>query len=134
MDEKLELKDDAIWLNEDMKKELQYVYDHYRHVCNQNEYLKKENERLKSESYKDEELSRMKKKYDKMCEDYLRGFPISDEEDKKINEWIDEIEKDGIRVGAIGGRLTYHFIVTSIGEIGTVEDIIKKKKLTFRNI
>ena len=123
MDEKLELKDDSIWLNEDMKKELQYVYDHYRHVCNQNEYLKKENERLKSESYKDEELSRMKKKYDKMCEDYLRGFPISD-----------EIEKDGIRVGAIGGRLTYHFIVTSIGEIGTVEDMVTGKKLTFRNI
>lgn len=134
MDEKLELKDDIIWLNEDIKTALQQVYDHYRYVCNQNEYLKKENERLKSESYKDEELAKMKKDYEEMKSDYYRGFPISEGEDKKIKKWIDEIEKDGIRAGAIGGRLTYHFIVTSIGEIGTVEDMVTGKKLTFRNI
>ena len=42
MDEKLELKDGNIWIMEDIKKTLQQVYDHYRSVCNRNDYLKKE--------------------------------------------------------------------------------------------
>ena len=60
MDEKLELKDGSIWIMEDIKKTLQQVYDHYRNVCNQNDYLRKEIEKVKSEKYADEELSKMK--------------------------------------------------------------------------
>ena len=58
MDDKLELKDGTIWIMEDIKKTLQQVYDHYRDVCNQNDYLRKEIEEVKSEKYADEELSR----------------------------------------------------------------------------
>ena len=93
MDEKLVLKDGNIWIMEDIKKTLQQVYDHYRSVCNRNDYLKKEIEKVKSEKYTDEELSRLKSAYDKMKSDYYRGFPISEEEDKNIKEWIKNQQK-----------------------------------------
>ena len=133
-----ELKDGGICLLQDIKKSLQEVYDHYRSVTIRNEYLEDEIKRLKSEQYKDEELSRMKEKYDEMLKDYHRGFPISEEEDKKIMEWLDEITKDEDFVtktgGAIGGRFTYEFIPTGVGIIGIVKDGRTGKKLTFREL
>ena len=56
--------------------------------------LQLENERLKSERYKDEELTKMKQQYDWMERALRRGFPISDEENKCLVKWIeDHIEK-----------------------------------------
>lgn len=49
----------------------------------QNGRLAEENKRLKNEHYKDDELSEMKDKLDKMQRAYYRGFPISDEEKRK---------------------------------------------------
>lgn len=125
-EDKLELKDGAMWLNDTMKNVLQEVYDHYRSVVLTNDYLRKENERLKSEAYKDEELAKMKKKYDEMKEDYYRGFPISKEQDEKIKRWIEkQTEGEDFKTkagGAIGGRFTYKFYCTSIGTIGVVKD------------
>ena len=93
-----------------IENDLKRIYDHYRKVVNENEYLRKENDRLKSEAYKDEELSKMKEKYDQMSKDYYRGFPISEEEEKKINEWIEkQIEKHPSGRSTIGGRFTYEF-------------------------
>jgi len=134
MEDNLELKDGNIWILEDIKKVLQQVYDHYRAVKNSNEYLRKENERLKSEAYKDEELSKMKERYDKMKSAYYKGFPISEEEDKKIQEWIKlQIEKYPCDTGAIGGRFRYEFIGTSIGVIGTVIDGFTNDKFNFQS-
>ena len=133
--DKLELKDDIIWLNEDIKTALQQVYDHYRSVYNRNEYLKKENERLKSESYKDEELAKMKSDYEEMKSDYYRGFPISEEEDKKIKEWINkQMKKNSSVGGAIGGRFKYQFIPTGIGTVGTVIDTFTQDRFTFHDL
>ena len=135
MDEKLELKDGTIWILDDIKKTLQQVYDHYRNVCNQNDYLRKENERLKSEAYKDEELSKMNEKYDQMSKDYYRGFPISEKEDKKINEWIEkQMEKVPGIGGASGGRFTYQFTPTGLGTSGTVIDGFTGDKFTFQEL
>lgn len=135
MDDKLELKDGSIWIMEDIKKTLQKVYDHYRDVCNTNDYLRKENERLKSEVYKDEELAKMKSEYDRMKEDYFRGFPISEEEHKKINEWIDEQMKKHPGIGgAIGGRFTYEFLPTGIGTAGTIIDGFTGEKFNFQEL
>ena len=39
MDENLELKDGTIWINQDIKKVLQELYDHYRSIQNKNEYV-----------------------------------------------------------------------------------------------
>ena len=135
MDEKLELKDGNIWIMEDIKKTLQQVYDHYRSVCNRNDYLKKEIEKVKSEKYADEELSRLKSEYDKMKSDYYRGFPISEEEDKNINEWIKkQQEKNPGSGGTAGGRFTYRFTPTGLGTVGTIIDGFTGDEFTFQEL
>lgn len=97
----------------------------------QNKRLSEENSRLKNENYKDEELSKMKAQLEKMQQDYYRGFPISEEEQKSIREWVDKHDKevhhartlgDKLKLGGCcGGRYSYHFVPTSIGTIGTVK-------------
>ena len=135
MDEKLELKDGNIWIMEDIKKTLQQVYDHYRSVCNRNDYLKKEIEKVKSEKYADEELSRLKSEYDRMKSDYYRGFPISEEEDKNIKEWIkNQQEKNPGIGGATGGRFTYKFTPTGLGTVGTIIDGFTGDEFTFKEL
>lgn len=134
--EELELKDgNIIWLTGDIKKSLQEVYDHYRSVVKDNDFLTAENKRLKSEHYENEEISAMKEKYDRMKEDYLRGFPISEEEDKKIKKWKERIKTEHpCNSGAIGGRFTYHFTPTGIGVIGTVVDGVTGEKFNFQDL
>ena len=133
--EKLELKDGFTWLTSDIKSVLQEIYDHYRAVVQRNEYLMDENARLKDEAYKDEELAKLSLKYDKMSEDYYRGFPISEKEEEKINEWKKDIlSKYPANSGAIGGRFEYHFLPTSIGYAGTIVDTFSKERFTFREI
>ena len=135
MDEKLELKDGNIWIMDDIKKTLQQVYDHYRSVCNRNDYLRKEIEKVKSEKYADEELSRLKSAYDKMKSDYYRGFPISEEEDKNIKEWIKNQQKKNPGIGgAAGGRFTYKFIPTGLGTSGTIIDSFTGDEFTFQEL
>ena len=135
MDEKLELKDGNILIMEDIKKTLQQVYDHYRSVCNRNDYLKKEIEKVKSEKYADEELSRLKSEYDRMKSDYYRGFPISEEEDKNIKEWIKNQQKKNPGIGgAAGGRFTYKFTPTGLGTSGTIIDSFTGDEFTFQKL
>ena len=135
MDEKLELKDGNIWIMDDIKKTLQQVYDHYRIVCNRNNYLTKEIEKVKSEKYADEELSKLKSEYDKMKSDYYRGFPISEEEDKNINEWIKkQQEKNPGSGGTAGGRFTYRFTPTGLGTVGTIIDGFTGDEFTFQEL
>lgn len=102
------------------------------------ERLQGENARLKEEYYKDNELSAMKKElsdtkrmFQKLIEDYNRGFPISKEEDEKIEAWkrkhLEEAHgaktsKERLNIGgAIGGVFKYEFTPTSIGVIGRVK-------------
>ena len=94
-------------------------------------YLEKQNQELRDEKYKDNELSRMESELKTMKEDYYRGFPISQEEQKSIREWMDKHDEevhhchtitDKIkRGGCIGGTYKYEFIPTSIGTVGTVK-------------
>lgn len=93
-------------------------------------YLRKENKKLKSENYKDEELRTMKEKLDQMKEDYWRGFPISEKEDKAIREWKKKHEEEvhGLKTeeqrlkaqGVSGGRYSYYFVPTGLGTSGVV--------------
>ena len=94
-------------------------------------YLEEENKKLKDEAYKDSELAKMKEKYESMRKDLIRGFPISEEEEKRIEEWKKKHDKEvhGITTldhrlragGCIGGRYTYIFVLTSLGVVGTVK-------------
>lgn len=117
---------------EDIKYVLQTLYNQFRAVKLRNEYLEEENERLKSEAYKDEELSKMQEKYESMKADYYRGFAISEKEEKKIEEWMQSLPK--ANTGAIGGRFHYEFYCTSIGTIGTVVDGVTGQKFKFRDL
>ena len=73
MEGKLNLKEGGIRIMDSIENDLKRIYDHYRKVVNENDYLRKENERLKSEAYKDEELSKIQTTYEKMKGDYYRG-------------------------------------------------------------
>lgn len=136
MDEKLNLKEDQpICILNTIEKDFQRLYDQYRKIVNENEYLREEIKKVKSETYKDEELAMMKKEYNQMSKDYYRGFPISEEEDNKINEWIKkQMEKHPGRLGAVGGRFTYEFLPTSIGTAGTVIDSSTGDKFNFQDL
>lgn len=91
--------------------------------------LKAENERLKSENYKDEELAKMKAKMEQAMQQrkeaydaMYRGFPISKEEQDDINNWMraHDITTHGNTKGyhgAIGGGFDYVFTPTSIGTV-----------------
>lgn len=92
-------------------------------------YLKERAMTLKSEAFKDEELKKMKAVLGKMQDEYRRGFPISEEEDIKINEWIEKHLKEKHydkkrncykMCGTIGGHFTYEFLPTGIGTIGKI--------------
>ena len=106
-------------------------------------YLEEELEKLKDENWKDEELQDMKEKYDMICKDYYRGFPISNEEQEDIDAWIKQHEKEchppkqtpfgKIRGGAIGGCYSYIFTPTSVGTIGTIKCNCGKK-FTFQEL
>ena len=92
--------------------------------------LTEQNKKLRDEKYKDEELQKLTKKLEECRKEVRRGFSISEDEEKSINEWKKkhESEKHGIKTdrdiinahGAIGGAYTYHFLPTSIGDIGEV--------------
>lgn len=95
------------------------------------EYLEKQNQELRDEKYKDNELLRMESELKTMKEDYYRGFPISEEEQTSIREWMNKHDEevhhartldDKLKLGGCcGGRYTYEFTPTSIGTIGTVK-------------
>lgn len=93
--------------------------------------LESENKKLKEENYKDEELTAMRVQLEAMRKDYYRGFPISEEEQKNIRNWMDKhdeevhnchtLEDKIKRGGCIGGTYKYEFVPTSIGTVGTVK-------------
>lgn len=92
-------------------------------------YLLEENEKLKKEHYKDETIKELKKQNERLIKENLQGFPISDEERKKIDEWYndhlhkkhwDKINDRPVSFGAAGGNLKYKFVPTSIGTIGII--------------
>ena len=135
MDEKLELKDGPMWRLDDIKADFQKLYDHYRWVSTRIEHLEKENKRLKSDAYKDEELTKMKSEYDRIKEDYFLGFPISKEEWEKIKVWQNKIiDKYPAGKATISGRFKYIFYPTSIGTSGKIEDIISGETFEFQEL
>lgn len=108
------------------------------------EYLQKENKELKDNNYKDSQLKEMKDRFDRMTKEYNRGFPISEDEQKAIDNWKEkhEAEIHGVntaykrlsRGGIIGGEYQYVFIPTSIGVIDTIKCGDCGEEFTFQNL
>ena len=122
----------------DMCEMIQLKYNRMMKEC---EKLWVENERLKAETYKDEELKKWRDKYNEMREIYYdvfealnRGFEITEEEDKKIEEFVKEHDKMHGYAGAVGGRYTYNFLPTSIGTAATIKCNSCEKTMTFREL
>jgi len=75
---------------------------------------------------KDEEIQKLKDEISEMKKSKLKGlsFVVTEEELEEIKKWMDNHikEKHGgdHYAGAIGGRYSYRFVPTSIGEIGEV--------------
>lgn len=99
-------------------------------LIKRNEALIENNEKLKSETYKDETVSKLKEENERLLNDTKRGFTISENEEEKINKWktshirkkhTDKTTKKPKSFGAIGGNFTYEFIPTSIGTIGSIK-------------
>lgn len=86
-------------------------------LMKQNNSLRQENEQLKSEHYKDEEIARLKEKIQLQQESMTYGFPITKERYEKIMELCKkhEWEKHG-RKG--NGYFNYCFAETEIGTFG----------------
>lgn len=108
---------------------IEIVQARYKDNENKIEYLEKENRRLKDENYKDKQLSDMQQRLDKMQNDYWRGFPISEQEEKSIEDWKRKHDKEVHRYtsemrmkaeGCCGGRYKYIFVPTSLGVSGKI--------------
>lgn len=93
------------------------------------ERIAAENEHLKDEHWKDEQMAKMREETERMKDDYYRGFPISKAESEAISAWKDQHwtvqhqaptnEARLRKMGAIGGSYSYHFVPTSIGTAGS---------------
>ena len=81
------------------------------------ESLREENKHLKSEHYKDTELQSLQSKYDELKKDAHRGFPITEEESKRIYEWKYKHEMQEHPRASY----TYIFAPTALGLIGKIK-------------
>ena len=85
---------------------------------------------LKDNNYKDKQLQEMQDRLDRMTKEYNRGFPISEDEQKVIDEWkvkhkaeVHSATTSNYRSEfecVCGGNYLYQFIPTSIGVAGVI--------------
>lgn len=83
-----------------------------------NQRLQEENKKLKEGIWEKEEVARLKADYERMKKEYYRGFPISEDEWLRIQEWQKQYIIPNTKMGAIEGMFTYKFFPTSIGVSG----------------
>lgn len=93
--------------------------------------LREENKRLKDEAYKDSELQMMKSKCEAMKEELNRGFPITEDEDTKIREWIEKHLAKRHKL-IVNGRFKYEFQDFAEVSVGSVVCTECGESFTFR--
>ena len=93
--------------------------------------LREENKRLMEESYKDSELQMMKSKCEAMQEELNRGFPITEDEDTKIREWIEKKKTKRHKL-IVNGRFKYEFQDFAEVSVGSVVCTECGESFTFR--
>lgn len=81
-------------------------------------YLSEENKRLKEGVWEKEESARLKSEYEQMKHEYHHlGFPITEEEKEKIDEWTKTHEC------TTRGTLRYRKFIFSPTELGVVGEV-----------
>ena len=93
--------------------------------------LREENKRLRDEAYKDSELQMMKSKCEAMQEELNRGFPITEDEDTKIREWIEKHLTKRHKL-IVNGRFKYEFQDFAEVSVGSVVCTECGESFTFR--
>ena len=94
------------------------IKERFNGLVESNQSLQEKLKEIQDEKWTDKRLQEMNEELEKMRREYYRGFPIRDEERKKIDEWLVNHRHYG---GAIGGSHTYEFSPTSIGTIGKIK-------------
>ena len=93
-------------------------------------FLENQVNELKDKQSKDKEIQKMKKYVEKAQRELRQGFPISDEQNKQISDWMskhirekhwDKKHNCESYCGAAGGRFIYQFLPTGIGTFITVK-------------
>jgi len=112
----------------DLEKTFRAVKAGYRDKDTRIKYLEQKVRELEDEKWKDDELQKMKEDYEQMKADYYGGFPLTQEEIEKVNNWQNEHTKvvhnavtldQVLRLeGVSGGRWVYEFTPTAIGTFG----------------
>lgn len=62
---------------------------HHKELIDENKRLKEELNSIRQEKWKDKELQKLKQENEKLQKDLIRGFPIYEEEQEKIYEWLE---------------------------------------------
>lgn len=100
----------------------------FREQEKQLDNLRKQNNKILDENWKDNELQKMKEELQTIRADARRGFPISESEYKAAMDWINSHEASKHpskhpfpRGGAIGGSYQWIFTPTSIGTFGEIK-------------
>lgn len=111
-DRDIKLVEDKI---EDLKQTLLYL-------THNNDRLQRQFNELYDEKWADTTLQNMKNELEQTKQDMYRGFPISEAENKKINNWIlkhdEEVHNNREHYhGVSGGGYEYSFHPTGLGTI-----------------
>ena len=124
---------DGKWVEvPEIKKIAEQLVERYQYQSEQYELLKEENEKLKSNIWEKEEISKLKSERDLYQKQLTFGFGITEEENEKIKQWISDREDKN--TGAIGGRYEYRFFPTGIGTICKIVDTTNGEIFVFRDI
>ena len=84
----------------------------------QNAHLQEENNRLKSEKYKEEELAKMQKELEENRKMLMNGFPVSQQEKEKIEQWKEK-HREKSSENPRSHSFVYEFAPTELGVLGT---------------
>lgn len=106
--------------------------------------LEEENQRLRDEKYKDEELQRLETRIKDLERKLMLGFPISDDEWEKLQEWqhvhnekhfpSTNGKKAMTKIAMVGVPYVYTFHPTHLGTVGTCKCGICSEEFEFQSI
>ena len=107
---------------EEVNKKLDEIRDQFSRANKINEQLREENHNLRGEHFKDKELAEMSEILTRMRADYFRGFPISEEEEKKIHDFQKDHDTNFHSNptqyhGVSGGGYEFNFYPTGLGTV-----------------